>query len=249
MAEILLTPEILMAQSAQMQTLGSEFESLFAQVTTVLHVMNDSWSKNIASNFVSKILFAQQSFSSIVNMLENGSAAARVGAMSFANGVNMGNILDNVNNVYDSANGWSGSPTEGTGKPKEDYWKNLGEVIRQDFDDLEEMITGDKTPTVGDVTAKYIDMVDHYLVSGPAKAFCSATGLNYEETVKRIKGLTGEIIGGITGDPSGMREAYENSYQDGLGKGFVEGVEDTVDYVLNNTDVGRTAVKIWKSIF
>ena len=90
MAEILLTPEILIAQSAQMQTLGSEFESLFSQVTTVLNGMNDSWSENIATNFVSKILLAQQSFSSIVNMLENGSNAARIGAMSFANGVDMG---------------------------------------------------------------------------------------------------------------------------------------------------------------
>ena len=69
MAEIVLTPEMLIAQATQMQTLAGEFESLFSQTTNVLHGMNDSWSENIATNFVSKILLAQQSFSSITNML------------------------------------------------------------------------------------------------------------------------------------------------------------------------------------
>ena len=55
MAEIVLTPELLMSQSAEMQSLQTEYESLFGQVTNVLNGMNNSWSTNIASNFAGKI--------------------------------------------------------------------------------------------------------------------------------------------------------------------------------------------------
>lgn len=236
MAEIVLTPEMLIAQSTQMQTLAGEFESLFSQTTTVLHGMNDSWSENIATNFVSKILLAQQSFSSITNMLNNGSAAARFGALSFQDGINMGDMLDSTN-----------AALEPTGKPKEDYWKNLGSLIKQDFKDIDEMINGDKTPTIGDVTAKYVDMVWHYGPGGILKAVASATGLDYDESMKNGKRLFGDIVGGVTGDP-GMSEAYEHAYENGLGKGFVEGIADTADFIKNNTKIGIGIGKIWQSI-
>lgn len=260
MAEIVLTPEMLIAQSTQMQTLAGEFESLFSQTTTVLHGMNDSWSENIATNFVSKILLAQQSFSSITNMLNNGSMAAKFGALSFQNGVNMGDMLDSTNPLIDPVTGRmtydDGDDSNGiemsasikaTGKPKEDYFKSLGDLIRQDSKDLDEMIRGDKTPSYGDVAAKYIDMVWHYFPGGALRAFASATGLDYDESMKNVKGFVGDVIGGFTGD-SGMREAYEHSYENGLGTGYVEGVKDIGDYLLNNTSVGQGAVKIWKSI-
>lgn len=102
MAEILLTPELLMTQSAEMQSLQTEYEALFAQVNNALNGMNDSWSANIASNFVGKIALAQKSFSSIVNMMQNGSAAAKMGALTFADGVGMGDILDGILDKSDS---------------------------------------------------------------------------------------------------------------------------------------------------
>ena len=102
MAEILLTPELLMTQSAEMQTLQTEYEALFSQVTNALNGMNDSWSTNMASNFVGKILLAQKSFSSIVNMMQNGSAAAKMGAMTFADGVGMGDFLMGLESLRDT---------------------------------------------------------------------------------------------------------------------------------------------------
>lgn len=102
MAEIVLTPELLMSQSAEMQSLQTEYESLFGQVTNVLNGMNDSWSTNIASNFAGKILLAQKSFSSIVNMMQNGSTAAKVGAMTFADGVGMSDILHGFGNMTEA---------------------------------------------------------------------------------------------------------------------------------------------------
>lgn len=102
MAEILLTPELLMTQSAEMQSLQTEYEALFAQVNNALNGMNDSWSANIASNFVGKIALAQKSFSSIVNMMQNGSAAAKMGAMTFADGVGMGDLLQGFMGLSDS---------------------------------------------------------------------------------------------------------------------------------------------------
>lgn len=82
MADIKYTPSELLAQSDQMTALQSEFDALFKQTTTALNGMNESWSENIARNFSGKIQSAQKSFSGILNMLSNGSAAARLGATS-----------------------------------------------------------------------------------------------------------------------------------------------------------------------
>ena len=82
MADIKYTPSELLVQSAQMAALQSEFDALFKQTTNALNGMNESWSENIARNFSGKIQSAQKSFSGILNMLSNGSAAARLGATS-----------------------------------------------------------------------------------------------------------------------------------------------------------------------
>ena len=82
MADIKYTPEQLLAQSAEMSSLQSEYTALFAQVTNALNNMNDSWSENLSRNFSAKIQSAQKSFSSIANMLDNGANAAKLGATS-----------------------------------------------------------------------------------------------------------------------------------------------------------------------
>ena len=96
MAEIKLTPEELTAQSAEMASLQSEYEGLFRQVTNSLNGINESWSENLASNFSGKIQSAQKSFSSVANMLLNGSSAARIGSLTFASGTGIGDILSGL---------------------------------------------------------------------------------------------------------------------------------------------------------
>lgn len=82
--DIKLTPEVLLAQSMELSSLQTEFESLFSEVSNTLNGMNDSWSAVLAGNFAGKITAAQKSFSSVANMLANGSSAAKLSANTFA---------------------------------------------------------------------------------------------------------------------------------------------------------------------
>ena len=81
---IKLTSEELLAQSTEMASIQSEFESLFSQVTSSLNNLNGSWSEALAGNFSGKISAAQKSFSSVAEMMANGATAARVGANTFS---------------------------------------------------------------------------------------------------------------------------------------------------------------------
>lgn len=81
---IKLTPEELLAQSTEMASIQSEFESLFSQVTSSLNNLNGSWSEALAGNFSGKISAAQKSFSAVAEMMANGATAARVGANTFS---------------------------------------------------------------------------------------------------------------------------------------------------------------------
>lgn len=83
-SEVIVTPEILAGQSAQMASLMSDYESLFASVSSLLTEINGSWSPNMANNFAGKIQSAQKSFSNVVGMLGNGSSAAKAASQIFA---------------------------------------------------------------------------------------------------------------------------------------------------------------------
>lgn len=83
MANIKLTPEELLAQSAELASIQAEFQSLFTQVTGSLNSLNDNWSEALAGNFAGKIAAVQKSFASVADMMANGAAAARVGANTF----------------------------------------------------------------------------------------------------------------------------------------------------------------------
>ncbi len=83
MTQILVTPEQLVAQSAEMANIRNEFDGLQQQLSNALIRMNEAWSPNMSNNFSSKITSAQKSFMSVLNMLDNGSAAARIGANTF----------------------------------------------------------------------------------------------------------------------------------------------------------------------
>ena len=81
---IKLTPEELLAQSTEMASIQSEFESLFSQVTSSLNNLNGSWREALAGNFSGKISAAQKSFSAVAEMMANGATAARVSANTFS---------------------------------------------------------------------------------------------------------------------------------------------------------------------
>ena len=82
-AKILLTPDELKAQAAEMDALRAEYESLFANVSGELRKANSNWSTNMAGNFAGKINSATKSFRNINDLLENGANAAKSCAVSF----------------------------------------------------------------------------------------------------------------------------------------------------------------------
>ena len=49
--DIKLTPEELIAQSTELTSLQTEFESVFSQLTSTLNSMNDSWSATFSRKF------------------------------------------------------------------------------------------------------------------------------------------------------------------------------------------------------
>lgn len=98
MADIKLTPELLRAQSAEMTSLQTEFNDLFAKVTNALNGMNASWSENLASNFAGKITAAQKTFTSVSNMLGNGALAAAKSASSLGTPENLLGALEGAFN-------------------------------------------------------------------------------------------------------------------------------------------------------
>lgn len=76
-SRIILDPETLLAQAGEMQSLTAEYESLFSKVTGTLNDTNNNWSELLAHNFAGKISSAQQSFTSITELLSSGAAAAK----------------------------------------------------------------------------------------------------------------------------------------------------------------------------
>ena len=82
-AKILLTPDELKEQAAEMDALRAEYESLFANVSGELRKANGNWSTNMAGNFAGKINSATKSFRNINDLLENGANVAKSCAVSF----------------------------------------------------------------------------------------------------------------------------------------------------------------------
>lgn len=83
MAKIKLEPSVLLTQAGEMESLGSSYEGLFSQVSSILNQANSNWSPNLANNFAGKISSAQKSFAGVVEMLDYGATAARTSARNF----------------------------------------------------------------------------------------------------------------------------------------------------------------------
>ena len=63
--KIQLTPEELLVQSQEMLSLCQEFEALFQKNESLLKLVNQNWSTNLANNFAGKIGSAQKANSGI----------------------------------------------------------------------------------------------------------------------------------------------------------------------------------------
>ncbi|WP_274939380.1 hypothetical protein [Chordicoccus furentiruminis] len=97
MADIKFSEATLMEQSAQLAGLQQQYEDIFTQVASVLNSMNENWSESLAGNFSGKISGAQKAFSSVVNMLANGSSAAKVASLSYSDvGSVLGSLISSV---------------------------------------------------------------------------------------------------------------------------------------------------------
>ena len=66
-----LTPELLLEQSQEMQSLCAAYENLFANISSDLNGINESWSDLLANNFSGKIGSVQKTFSGTLTMLGN----------------------------------------------------------------------------------------------------------------------------------------------------------------------------------
>lgn len=77
-----LTPQLLLEQSQEMSSLCSAYESLFANVSSDLNGINDSWSDLLSNNFSVKIGSAQKLFSGEMTMLRNSAEIIRTVAES-----------------------------------------------------------------------------------------------------------------------------------------------------------------------
>ena len=98
MADIIITPEELLAQAAQMTSVQTSLENVFSQLDNVLEVMNSCWSAVISQNFVGKIQNAQKVCSKIVEMFGNGADSAKMSALILSDegNVNMDGTLQSL---------------------------------------------------------------------------------------------------------------------------------------------------------
>lgn len=77
---IVIDPQLLMDQSAQMERIASSLQSLLDGVLGDLKNVSASWSEKLAGNFLGKITSAQQSFLGSVEMLHVSSASVKTAA-------------------------------------------------------------------------------------------------------------------------------------------------------------------------
>lgn len=81
---ILLSTAELLSQSAEMAALQAEYGTFFNEVHNVLNSVNESWSENLAHNFVGKITSANRSFTNLSELLQQGSRLAAYSAQNFS---------------------------------------------------------------------------------------------------------------------------------------------------------------------
>ncbi|MBR2701869.1 MAG: hypothetical protein IKE77_07285 [Erysipelotrichaceae bacterium] len=193
MADIKLNPQELLAQASEMSRIKSAYESLNTQLLNALIGINDSWSENIAGNFIGKIQSAKKSLLSIANMMMNGSTAARVSAMSFLEpnqilaGFGFGDRGDPAYNGMDLADKFL------------QILKESGYDLQGNMEDLSNVLAGFEDtywkadPLVKLAIDKFIEFED-YLTPDEEKPYSPK---KYVEAYKAMKKISeGDISGG-----------------------------------------------------
>ena len=82
-SQIQLSPQELLSQAQQMQSVCDEYNSIFESLKTTLSNVNEGFSAKLAHNFLAKITSAQKGFSKIVELLQGGVKAAHTAVDTF----------------------------------------------------------------------------------------------------------------------------------------------------------------------
>lgn len=83
MAKILLTPQELQTQGAEMAALQKEYEAVLNRMTGTLTDVNANWSAALARNFLGKMNSAKKGCDQLVTSLGTGAQLAKASAMTF----------------------------------------------------------------------------------------------------------------------------------------------------------------------
>ena len=218
--DIKLTPEELIAQSTELTSLQTEFESVFSQLTSTLNSMNDSWSATLAGNFAGKIQAAQKSFTSVANMLANGSSAARLSASTFASpGTVLAMLSGGDTSGLDSLSDLAGWISENG-----DQLGSLGNFVKSPDELFEALsgMTGIDSDTTKDVLGKLLsgDYEGALKVAGDkgieTVAGWMSNGLDPSSWVGKLQEMTGSTIGLDIG-----LDKLEGSYYEHVAKGVL----------------------------
>lgn len=223
MAEtIKLTPEELLAQSAEMSSIKSEFETLFSQVTSSLNSMNSSWSETLASNFSSKITAAQKSFSSVADMMGNGAIAARVSASTFSE---PGAVLSALSTALGSANEMSSNSSDDSDSLTKTIigtvWKHT--MHAQEDPDLREK--ADTAIEKASDAFKSGDIIEGIKESG--KAYYNECLIGLNKMGQALEGVYTDLYQYATGDD------YDPLYGVSTSGSVVDGVSVITDTISN----------------
>lgn len=218
--DIKLTPEELIAQSTELTSLQTEFESVFSQLTSTLNSMNDSWSATLAGNFAGKIQAAQKSFTSVANMLANGSSAARLSASTFASpGTVLAMLSGGDTSGLDSLSDLAGWISENG-----DQLGTLGNLVKSPDEMFEALsgMTGIDSDTTKDVLGKLLsgDYEGALKVAGDkgieTVAGWMSNGLDPSSWVGKLQEMTGSTLGLDLG-----LDKLESSYYEHVAKGVL----------------------------
>lgn len=139
MALIKLDSAELRNQASEMTALGSEYEQLFSNVSSILNDVNNNWSPNLANNFSGKISSAQKGFSNVVEMLKFGAEAANTSAESFSNiDVEISKVMgvnehsSSLGNAHDVSSGTA--HTKGSSKKKKSVYEQIKDKLSEGVD-------------------------------------------------------------------------------------------------------------------
>lgn len=210
-AKILLTPDELKAQAAEMDALRAEYESLFANVSGELRKANGNWSTNMAGNFAGKINSATKSFRNINDLLENGANAAKSCAVSFesidselsklckgetsfadnmknaisATGSDLKASVEDVNKLMDFIDKKYGNLSDAEKKVLKDIFGRITkDTPIEDLEDVYKIINEARKGNLGGTVGEFIETIGSYTTEDGSINF---TGLKVKTVGKLLK--------------------------------------------------------------